>query len=239
MCHREARRTGCRACADHDEYPKVSTPSFRAQSKQSRATKPISMASSRCSSRRRLETDRAMHKRIVPHAQIARRVTLSQLSTLASSGKSQRSSRPSRLHMRGVSRSSRTWERDAMDVGSPQCAPLACRRTRVSRTVKSCGPDTPMLVSSATRASALSRHGGKRARSPGRARSSRNTVAQGRPDVRLVPVVLPRASCCTRTMGADGTRPSLRPHVSRGTSLCNTRTRPAPRERELLSCESR
>ena len=30
------------------------------------------------------------------------------------------------------------------------------------------------------------------------------TIAQGRPDDPPVPVVLPRASCCTRTMGASG-----------------------------------
>ena len=35
--------------------------------------------------------------------------------------------------------------------------------------------------------------GGKRARSPGRARISRKTIAQGRPDDPPVPVVLPRA----------------------------------------------
>src|ERR1700754_1204812 len=35
--------------------------------------------------------------------------------------------------------------------------------------------------------------GGNEARSPGRSRISRKTIAQGRPVVRLVPVVLPRA----------------------------------------------
>jgi len=38
---------------------------------------------------------------------------------------------------------------------------------------------------------------------PARARSSRNTIAQGRP-VLAEPVVLPRAFCCTRTMGISG-----------------------------------
>jgi hypothetical protein len=42
------------------------------------------------------------------HAQIARRANLSQRNALAASGKSQASFRLSRLHQRGVSRSSRT-----------------------------------------------------------------------------------------------------------------------------------
>ena len=43
---------------------------------------------------------------------------------------------------------------------------------------------------SQTRRSFASRgHGGQKAGAPGRVRSSRNTIAQGRPDVRLVPVV--------------------------------------------------
>jgi len=52
---------------------------------------------------------------------------------------------------------------------------------------------------------------GQKSRSPGRARISVKTIAQGRPVVRLVPVVLPRAFCCTRAMGAASIRPSLRP----------------------------
>jgi hypothetical protein len=59
--------------------------------------------------------------------------------------------------------------------------------------------------------SALWDDGGNQAWSPGRSRISRKTIAQGRPDDPPVPVVLPRASCCTRAMGAVGTRPSLRP----------------------------
>jgi hypothetical protein len=69
------------------------------------------------------------------------------------------------------------------------------------------------------RAHVLRGDGGKRARSPRRARISRKTVAQGRPDDPPVPVVLPRAFCCTRTMGAVGTRPSLRPPDFEGGSF--------------------
>ena len=58
--------------------------------------------------------------------------------------------------------------------------------------------------------------GGKRARSPGRSRISRKTIAQGRPDDPPVPVVLPRAFCCTRTAGAVGARSSLRPLIGEG-----------------------
>src|SRR5258708_24216845 len=64
--------------------------------------------------------------------------------------------------------------------------------------------------------SRLAGDGGNQAWSPGRSRISRKTIAQGRPDDPPVPVVLPRASCCTRTMGAVGTRPSLRPLLFRG-----------------------
>jgi hypothetical protein len=69
------------------------------------------------------------------------------------------------------------------------------------------------------RAHVLRADGGKRARSPRRARISRKTVAQGRPDDPPVPVVLPRAFCCTRTMGAVDTRPSLRPPDFEGGSF--------------------
>src|SRR5258708_39971537 len=62
----------------------------------------------------------------------------------------------------------------------------------------------------------LADDGGKKAWSPERARISRKTIAQGRPEDPPVPVVLPRAFCCTRTMGAVGTRPSLRPPCFRG-----------------------
>jgi hypothetical protein len=49
---------------------------------------------------------------------------------------------PSRPTQRGVSRSSRTLERDAVDAGS------ALDEQRLMRTAKSCGPDAPTLASS-------------------------------------------------------------------------------------------
>jgi hypothetical protein len=62
--------------------------------------------------------------------------------------------------------------------------------------------------------------GGKRARSPGRSRISRKTIAQGRSDDPATPVVLPRATFYARGPRVQaGTRPSLRPRDLRGTSL--------------------
>jgi hypothetical protein len=72
--------------------------------------------------------------------------------------------------------------------------------------------------------------GGNQAWSPGRSRISRKTIAQGRPDDPPVPVVLPRAFCCTRAMGAVGTRPSLRPLIFEGETKTTTRTPSAPRD---------
>src|SRR5882757_935199 len=70
----------------------------------------------------------------------------------------------------------------------------------------------------------LADDGGNQAWSPGRSRISRKAIAQGRPDDPPVPVVLPRAFFCTRTMGAVGTRPSLRPLLFRGRLDRITRT---------------
>src|ERR1700733_2967312 len=55
--------------------------------------------------------------------------------------------------------------------------------------------------------------GGKRARSPGRARISRKTIAQGRPDDCGVPVVANACAFYTAhaAAGATRTRSSLRP----------------------------
>jgi hypothetical protein len=54
---------------------------------------------------------------------------------------------PSRLDMRGASRSSRTLRRDAVGVSMLQRGSFSRRRTASMRTVKSRGPDTPLLVS--------------------------------------------------------------------------------------------
>ena len=88
------------------------------------------------------------------------------------------------------------WERDAMDAH--RRAQSLRGRTVFVRTAKSCGPGAPMQ--------ALSERNdpqtvATKQWSPGRSRISRKTIAQGRPDDPPVPVVLPRAFCCTRTMG--------------------------------------
>ena len=94
--------------------------------------------------------------------------------SLASSGKSPRSF--ARLApTRGALRDRHErWKRDAMDA--------ACRQTNnMTRTAKSCGPGAPRLALSCS-GDDPSGDGGKKAWSPGRARISRKTIAQGRPD---------------------------------------------------------
>ena len=105
---------------------------------------------------------------------------------------------------RGAYASSRTWG--------------GMRWTRMRRKTSGANADGEVVWSwrpdagaKFLRSKLLRDDGGKRARSPGRSRISRKTIAQGGPDDPPVPVVLPRAFCCTRTMGAVGTRPSLRP----------------------------
>jgi len=85
--------------------------------------------------------------------------------------------------------------------------------------------------------SRLTGDGGNQAWSPGRSRISRKTIAQGRPDDPPVPVVLPRAFCCTRTMGAVGTRPSLRPLVIREDKRI-THHSDASRREDTQPCQS-
>jgi hypothetical protein len=85
------------------------------------------------------------------------------------------------------------WERDAMDA--------ACQETNDvvadGEVVWSWRPDA-----GAKWAERSADDGGKRARSPGRARISRKTIAQGMPVVCGVPVVATRVlSCCTRGYG--------------------------------------
>ena len=47
--------------------------------------------------------------------------------------------------------------------------------------MKPCGPGAPTLASSSWEAKLLAGDGGKKARSPGRARTNRKTIAQGKP----------------------------------------------------------
>jgi hypothetical protein len=109
--------------------------------------------------------------------------------------KSHLSSLLSHPSTRGVSRSSRTLGWDAVDAtmscvleGIAEWANAhersqRARRAAMLRTAKSCGSGAPTLaLSSQRRISRLASDGGKKARSPGRARISRKTIAQGRPE---------------------------------------------------------
>src|ERR1700748_3775084 len=77
--------------------------------------------------------------------------------------------------------------------------------------------------------------GGNKARSPGRSRISRKTIAQGRPVVRLVPVVLPRAFLLHADQGGEGHPVFPAPPVLRDGGLMEKPGRHAPRERGLTS----
>src|SRR5580704_4925993 len=103
---------------------------------------------------------------------------------LAPSGKSQRCSRASRCRKRGASRSSRTLEAgcDGRDVLRDE------QHIADGEIVWSWRPKAGAKFSRMMRGD-----GDNKVRSPGRSRISRKTIAQGRPVVRLVPVVLPRA----------------------------------------------
>ena len=85
----------------------------------------------------------------------------------------------SRLASRGVSRSSRHVRRGC--GGRRRAVRRAARR----RTAKSCGPDAPRLRRQVGDDAKPHRadNGGKQDGSPGRARISRQTIAQGRPVV--------------------------------------------------------
>ena len=115
---------------------------------------------------------------------------------------------------------------------------LWVRRTGAlaKRTAKSCGPDIPTLISS-LQVDDLASDGGKKARSPGRARRKPlKPFAQGVPDRFGVPVVT-MLVCLhfshTRLRVRPSTRHSLRLRFLRRTSRASL-GRFAPRERGRL-----
>ncbi len=122
------------------------------------------------------------------------------------------------------------WERDAMDARAARDErSLRGRRSRVVLTLQ---------CRRQGREDALASHGRRWQPSMVTGESTKDTVktiAQGRPDDPPVPVVLPRAFCCTRTMGAVGTRPSLRPLLFRGRFALITRTFRAARTQPHVS----
>ena len=113
--------------------------------------------------------------------------------------------------------------RDAMDASATRAI---CSRGRTvrRRTAKSCGPDTPTLVSSRRRR--FADDGSKKARFPGRAR--RTPLKPSRRECRddLAEPVVPAACvfACRRAMGAASTRHSLRPLSIQRVTCSNTRT---------------
>ena len=110
------------------------------------------------------------------------------------------------------------------------------RRMRRSRTAKSCGPGIPTLMSS-LRGDDLAGDGGKKARSPRRARRKplKPLRGEGRTDPPTPVVTTVCYLFCTRAAGAAGTRPSLRPLVFRADEFAGkARAHRAPRDRGCL-----
>jgi hypothetical protein len=145
-------------------------------------------------------------------------------------------SKANHLHMfrhpgpiqRGVSRSSRTLGRDAMDAGG------AKDESVVLRTAKPCGPDTPTLVSSSREASFLGMtvarkpgHRGERgiSRKPPR-REGRIASAEPVCSCAFYPIKIAHG-----TAGAARTRSSLRPLVIEGGNRRKARAHRAARSR--------
>jgi hypothetical protein len=136
-------------------------------------------------------------------AQIARRAILSQMPALASSGKSRRSSRTSRLIEEGRTRGRHdTWSAGSggrIELQRDLCADEQHRYA--GEVVWSWPPGAEaklvMLLDECRE-----RRGQER-RSPGRARISRQTIAQGRPDIWLNLWFCRVLFCCTRTAGVS------------------------------------
>ena len=135
--------------------------------------------------------------------------------------------------MRGASRSSRTSGAGCGGRSGLQRGLILARTNIPMRTVKPCGPGIPVLMPSLRRR--FAGDGGKNAGPRGELGAAVPTIAQGRPVVRLVPVVTAACVfCCRRAMGAACTRPSLRPLSRRGRLIGIARARNAPRDREFM-----
>jgi hypothetical protein len=142
---------------------------------------------------------------------------------------------PSRATQRGVSRSSRTWVRDAMAVGSCQTS----KAFADGEIVRSRSPDAGIKPCGTFRKATVARQPG----APRRSRISRNTIAQGTP---VVPAALSLLACVrmhiplhARLAGAACIRCSLRPLTSEGHERCITRAFRAARRRcHTLRCHA-
>src|SRR4029079_4578559 len=111
------------------------------------------------------------------------------------------------------------------------------RRTRLTRTAKSCGSGAAVLALSPREAKLLGGDGGKRAVHRGEHEVSRKAIAQGRPECSRCPVcscALLFAQIARETAGAASTRSSLRPLFRRGPTKDANLGRSAPRDREIV-----
>jgi hypothetical protein len=170
------------------------------------------------------------------HAKIARRANLSRLVAVAVSPKSQASSTLSRLDEEG------RYGRSSRNVGAGCDGRGWRRRAHVARTndadadgevVWSWRPDAGAKSAMMLRITLVT--GARKPGPRGERERSRNTIAQGRPDVLAEPVVTAACYfCCRRAMGAACTRPSLRPLYFEGALLRHKLGRQAPRDREVL-----
>src|SRR5882757_1306635 len=108
---------------------------------------------------------------------------------------------------------------------------------RLSRTAKSCGSGAPTLALSSWEYEPTD-DGGKRARSPGRARISRNTIVQGMPADAVYPWLLtPVLFSAQAATGATRIRHSLRPLLWRAGDLGSKLARNRRRDREAVAAK--
>src|SRR5258705_8778317 len=109
------------------------------------------------------------------------------------------------------------------------------RRTRLTRTAKSCGPDAAVLASSCARFIPCAATVAKEPFT-GEHEVSRKAVAQGRPECSRCPVcscAFLFAQIARETAGAASTRSSLPPLISRTADEDATLGTNAPRDRRL------
>ena len=108
----------------------------------------------------------------------------------------------------------------------------------LSRTAKSRGPGAPTLALNLRKRTAGD--GGKKARSPGRSRISRNTIVQGMPVDAVYPWLLtPVLFSAQAAMGATRIRHSLRPLLRRAGHLGSNLARNRRRDREAVAASDR
>ncbi len=116
------------------------------------------------------------------------------------------------------------------------------RRTRRTRTVKSCGSGAAVLALSPREAKLLGGDGGKRAVLRGEHEVSRKAIAQGRPECSAEPVcscARSYAQIARETAGAACTRSSLRPLIRWRANEDANLGRNASRDREVISTSLR